>query len=476
MASRPATLTLVAVAALVLAASDATATHFRYGHASSVPLAGNTVHFTVQNAFRRNDTPSFNPCIDVATNGVIPCSGGDGFPTPGDVIREDIGDTRLDPGDGSTPIGGPGGRPLYYLVTSVDPSNNWLFGLALDPTDLPTLDTNIEHTYATAGPHTARVNDCCRISPTVAPNAHLNNPDLDYRIETQVTLGAANASPLTSLPPIVVCPLNALCEFLVPATDPDGDTLTFRLSTPLEADTGAFVQPGPPRAVNGATIDANSGVYRWNTTGATLGPVGFNTLYSTQVTIEERNGLGALKGKSAVDFLIQLVPLVDDPPDFTSDLQYQRPDPHRRAVHVRGVRDRLRCRRHRHPERRGPARRGHHDPGAPDGRQPRVERLRVDARHGPGRHVRRHLHRQRSGRPSGPVPGDAGGRQPVPGWRHRSRRGLRQRARRRRRLLLGHLRARPGRDHLQRRRRVRRPRHLSGRRVHAGRGWRRQRR
>jgi hypothetical protein len=94
----------------------------------------------------------------------------------------------------------------------------------------------------------------------------------------------------------------------VPATDPDGDTLRFRLSTAPEADTGAFTQPGPPSAPNAASIDPTSGVYTWNTNGATLGPVALNTLYSTQVTIEERDGQANLKGKVAIDFFIQLVP------------------------------------------------------------------------------------------------------------------------------------------------------------------------
>jgi cysteine-rich repeat protein len=312
------------IAALALGVVPAArATHFRYSQISWTPVGGNTVAFTVQSSWRRSNTPSFNPCVSVVTNSVIPCSGADGLALPGDVIREDIGDTQLffssaGEGDPSPPVGSPGGGGLYYLVTSVDPVNNWLFGVALDPASLPTIDTTIQHTYPAAGVYTARIDSCCRISPQVPPNAHINNPDLDYKVQTIVRAGAGtNSSPVSTMPPIVICPQDALCTFAVPATDPDGDPITFRLSTPLEADTNTFRQPGPPAAPNAAAIDATTGIYSWDTTGATLGPVALNTLYSTQVTVEERNGLGNVVGKIAVDFFIQLVPKVNTPPTFS---------------------------------------------------------------------------------------------------------------------------------------------------------------
>ncbi len=303
-------------AALVLAGAPvAEATHFRYSHISWSVVSGSTVQFTVQSSWRRSNTPSFNPCVNPASNTVVPCTGSGGLPAPGDVIREDIGDTRFFFGDGSPSIGSGASGGLFYLVTSVDPANDWLFGLALDTTSLPTLDTSIEHTYA-PGTYTARVDSCCRISPAAAPNAHINNPDEGYKVQALVSVASNNASATTALPPIVTCPQNGVCSFLVPATDPDGDTLRFRLATAAEADGTTFKQPGPPHAPAGATIDPVTGVYSWNTVGATLGPVNLNTLYSTQVIIEERDTGGNLKGQVAVDFFIQLVPDVNDAPVF----------------------------------------------------------------------------------------------------------------------------------------------------------------
>jgi hypothetical protein len=108
---------------------------------------------------------------------------------------------------------------------------------------------------------------------------------------------------------------------LVPgaATDADGDTLTYRFSTATEAagSGNPFTQPGPPNATNAASI-SSSGLYTWNTTGATLGGSGLNTLYSTQITIEDRTPGNVVKSKIAVDFFIQLVPVVNHAPSFTS--------------------------------------------------------------------------------------------------------------------------------------------------------------
>jgi Thrombospondin type 3 repeat len=312
---------LIAAATLLGAGAwqPAEATHFRYGHITWRSLGGNKAEFVVQNGWRRSNTPSFDECVNPATGAVIPCTGGGGLAALGDIIREDIGDTTFFPGDGSE-IKVSGQSYLYYKVTSIDPTNNWLVGEALDPASLPAVDTTIEHTYPSAGPWTARVDSCCRISPTIAPNAHINNPDRNYRVETRVDFNfAGNQSPVSALPPIVLCPQNGICQFQVPASDANaGDVLSYRLSTAAEAaGTGPFTQPGPPDAPNAASI-SSSGVYTWNTTGATLGGAGLNTLYSTQVTIEERTAGNVLKGKVAVDFFIQLVPDVNDPPVFSS--------------------------------------------------------------------------------------------------------------------------------------------------------------
>lgn len=82
----------------------------------------------------------------------------------------------------------------------------------------------------------------------------------------------------------------------------------------LRAEMGgpALVQPGPPKAPNAASVNATTGVYTWNTTGATMSTgTGANaeTLYSTQVVIEDRTAPSAgsaLISKSTIDFFIRI--------------------------------------------------------------------------------------------------------------------------------------------------------------------------
>jgi hypothetical protein len=132
-----------------LLATPAEASHFRYGHTNWQPAGGTTIDFTVQNAWRRDA----NPCVNTITNTTVPCTGPGGQPGIGDVIVEFTGFTQFDPGDG-TLFGSPLG-PLYYVVTSIDPANNWLLGSALDENSLPLIDTRITHTYTAAGDYLA---------------------------------------------------------------------------------------------------------------------------------------------------------------------------------------------------------------------------------------------------------------------------------------------------------------------------------
>ncbi len=328
-----ATLWLAAVASLVgIAPGVARATHERATLITWVPTTGNTVEFTIQGAWRRDaygNGSGLNRCV-TATNPPVngSCTGTGGFAGVGDIIHEtqgSSGGTTFDFGDGSATFGVTigGQKALLYVVTSVDPTNNWLFGLALDHTSLPTIDTAITKTYSSSAQRTAFIQDCCRISNTAGGNQHINNPDGNYRIETTVTPGGTNRPPVSTMPPIVLCPKNGLCAFSVPVSDPDGDVVTFRLSTPTEASGSAtgFDQPGPPDAPNAAAINSTFGTYTWDTTGATVGGATSNTYYSTQVTLEDRDSGNAVKSKIAVDFLIQLVtqgagvpPVFDHPP------------------------------------------------------------------------------------------------------------------------------------------------------------------
>lgn len=284
----------------------ADASHYRYGSLSWSPGTGNTVNFSMQNAWRLSSGWS---CIDPSTGSGTPCTGTGGEPGLGDIFDAD---NDLDFGDSDS-------ESIALLVTAVDPTNDWVYGIAVDQSSFPAIDTTFDHTYAGPGDFNVVDNNCCRISDLSAPNNHVNNPDGSWNTESTVTAGGANSSPVTAMPPIVLCQQDALCQFTIPATDPNGDDLTYRLSTAAEGDGGGgFVQPGPPDAPVAASIDPTTGLYSWDTTGADF-VNGYNNLYSTQVMVEDRNASDEVKTKAPVDFLIQLVSFVPgDAPEFVS--------------------------------------------------------------------------------------------------------------------------------------------------------------
>lgn len=214
-----------------------------------------------------------------------------------------------------SPVGSPkGGDSCMWYERSILPTTHYPVSRsnpAVCQRSIPTLS----YTYAGPGDFTAFIEACCRIfaSRVGDKNEHINNPGLRYRLESVINAGSTNNSPVSALPPVVLCPIDTLCSFQVPVTDPNNDPVGFRLSTSTEATGSAgFDQPGPPDAPNAATIDATTGIYTWDTTGATRAnnPAN-NTRYSTQVTIEDPTI------KAALDFFVQLSPLDPTPPVIT---------------------------------------------------------------------------------------------------------------------------------------------------------------
>ncbi len=268
----------------------AMATHFRYGTLTwekRTDLGANTVAISLTAAFRRNGYSG---------------SASDGYPQIGDVITENIGGSSLSFGDGYST------GTLNFEVTSYDTAENWIIGKA--EISGSSHDKVIIHTYPGSTTYTAYVQTCCRLSSS---DSHKNNPDGYYRLQTTVDLSSNNSPPVSSGFPIVTVEQNSNVSFNVPATDIDGDTLTWRLSTAIEASgfSGGFTQP------SGLTINGSTGAVSWNTTSASLG------YYSTQVTI------GDGKAGIPVDFFIQVTqqttnntPKFDVPPTPSDGTAY----------------------------------------------------------------------------------------------------------------------------------------------------------
>jgi hypothetical protein len=253
-----ATALIVGLAIMLGGAQMAGASHYRANQLTWHQTSGNTVEFHVTGSWRCSFFFS------------APCSAsiGDTFSVPG-----------VNTGDGTFLSG-------QMTVTAVDVVNDVVSGSG-----------HVTHTYSGPGPWTASVSDCCRLSSF---NGHMNNGDGSVRFETIVDLTQTSASPVSLISPIVDCPLNALCSFTVPAADADGQGLRWRFATATEASGSAtgFTQPA------GATINATTGLYQWNTTGAALAPSG-STFYSTQIMVENVVG-STVVSKTPVDFFIRL--------------------------------------------------------------------------------------------------------------------------------------------------------------------------
>ena len=152
----------------------------------------------------------------------------------------------------------------------------------------------ITHTYYDDGPFTAEIFSCCRIDELA------NSADGNYRLLTQVGFSLPNSSPVSSLPPLVEAPTRTPdFSFQIPATDAEGDALTFRLANNDES----YLWPQPP----GLSV-SSTGLVSWNTAGTFPGQ-----LWAAQVIIEEHRE-GMLISSVPVDFLLRITGDIGAPP------------------------------------------------------------------------------------------------------------------------------------------------------------------
>ncbi|TEB05285.1 hypothetical protein Psch_02326 [Pelotomaculum schinkii] len=260
--------------------------HYCFGQISwrsRQDIAPNTAEFILLGAYRRD-----------AYSG----SGKDGLPVRGDIILDTTGGTSLVFGDGTLMF------ILKYIVTAFSEKENWILGRALDPV---TERKTILHTYPapadpeTEGPWKAGIKSTHR----QALKEHVNNPGRGYQIETLVEFTTSNGSPAAFVPVFVNAPQNSVFSFPVAVAAPDGDSLTCRLATDVEAsgNAGGFTQPGPPLVPKPLTVETDTYVVTWRTTGTKPGQ-----LWSYQVMAEDG------KSKAGVEALIRIIPKAGEPP------------------------------------------------------------------------------------------------------------------------------------------------------------------
>lgn len=248
-----------------------TPSHFRYSSLTWEPTTGNEVLFHMQQAYRRSYF---------------------GTPTPnvGSVVQDGI---SVNFGDGAL-------GPASLRVLSVNAAEDFFVAEVVRDVGGGVYAEGVLHTYAGPGPFLAFFTSSARISSS------RNNAGGTYRVETDVTPGTGNRPPVSNLPPLVQIVDNQLNTFQIPATDPNGDPLTFRLSTSQEASGSSTGFTQPP----GLTM-SSSGVLTWDVRDGVV-TTAAGDLWSVQIMASDSNG-----ARVPLDFLLQVVSTFNNaPPDI----------------------------------------------------------------------------------------------------------------------------------------------------------------
>ena len=218
------------------------ASHFRFGSISWQEVGTNQVEITVKQAWRLSFWPGLG-------------------------IGSQVNTGSLDLGDGNF-------VNINLTITSINASEDWFYG-----------EFTYTHTYASSGDYTVNFSGCCRLSSLE------NNADGSYYVESLVNVGTGNNSPVSTLPSIINTQEGQNpASFTIPATDPDGDVLSYRLANPAETNNAASNLP-PNFA-----IDSVSGLVTFNTVGLAIG-----SLYNGIIAIEDG------QTKVLQDFIIEIV-------------------------------------------------------------------------------------------------------------------------------------------------------------------------
>jgi len=223
---------LLLLSIFIFCADKAEASHFRYGNITWERVVGNPyqIRFKVSQAWRRSAFGAPIVGSNVSTGS---------FYTGAAWVTTNI------------------------TVTSVNVTEDWFYGEFIYTQTFP----------STTATYTAYFDDCCRIgSPLV------NNSSGWFRVISTVTVGNSNDAPVSSVPPFVSLPVNtAVATYQIPATDPNGDALSFAL-VPNGAFGSSTVQP------TGISV-SSTGLLTFNTVGKTVGQ-----FYNTAVYVTDSRG------------------------------------------------------------------------------------------------------------------------------------------------------------------------------------------
>ena len=263
-------LTILVAALMTLGAgplaADAAASHFRGGNIS-YQQTGLPTNAEFESTVSFRCTAFFSSPCDADV---------------GDSV--DISEAILDFGDGTQ-------SDNDYVVVAVNAAEDFFVARK-----------NVSHNYADLSARTAFFTSCCTIIELQ------NNSDASFRVETLVNLGQDPNSPKTSVPAVVNVGSSGNQMFLVPASDPGGQSLRYRLATDGET-AGSNVNPSD------YSINPTTGRVTFDTTGKTQG------LYHSSIVVEALDGSNNVVSSTLVTFLIRVgqqagnqAPEYDSPP------------------------------------------------------------------------------------------------------------------------------------------------------------------
>ncbi|OBU17840.1 hypothetical protein AYY19_11895 [Photobacterium aquimaris] len=178
------------------------------------------------------------------------------------------------------------GGSKTYLGVITNQIINGEYKLEVSETQIKDVDVNTTY-FANYG-------SCCRINLK-------NNSGGSWNIQSTILVQGGNRAPLIDFPILFQVPQkdtdgSVLTNYTIkiPALDPDGDNIKFRVGNTSEMGGGG----NPP----GLTIDESTGVLTWNNSG-TLSP----GLYSAGIVVEDVDNNGVIKSKTHFDVLFKLV-------------------------------------------------------------------------------------------------------------------------------------------------------------------------
>ncbi|HKP89478.1 MAG TPA: RHS repeat-associated core domain-containing protein [Thermoleophilaceae bacterium] len=272
-AARIAAIGAVALIAALVLAGGAQATHGRGFNLSWQSTSPDTVDFRWTLTMRRSAYPG---------------SDTDGRPKVGDVVLSSTGIGSIYLGFGDDKYTG----AVFMKVTAISKREDWMIAEALE--DGSQTDKAITHRYAKPGPWTAIDFACCMI------DGIYNYGPFDWDIRVLVDLARDTESPRIGIPPLVTVTQTGVVQWPIPAVDSGGQRLRYRFAPP-------GFNPQPP----GMTLNPDTGLVSWNTTG--LPP----TLYQSSVLVEALDSAGNVVSSSYAMYLIKLaVPGSNHPPQW----------------------------------------------------------------------------------------------------------------------------------------------------------------